>query len=202
MGELWKNHRNSIGAKDDDASPTAGNEDFLDASQADTSPGTDGGAVMSDSQMRVQVRRQRPGPRRSSAENHESSFETEKVAPQPRDFASDYISPLPPGDDSASSSSSDTKGSSVSGESAWDRVRRQNAPGGPKQHLMGGRRMKRGEAQQEQQDGSTLGESSSFSFSSKDERSYAKDEAQKQFDERVERERRGEDFEARGSRRW
>ena len=65
----------------------------------------------------------------------------------------------------------------------------------------GKRRARKADSQREQQEGSTLGDSFAFSRT-EEERSYAKDEAQKQFDERVERERRGEDFGAKGSRRW
>lgn len=176
-GELWKNHRTAIGGNSqDDASPTAGNnEDFFGLGSS-TGPGD--GVSMNDSQMRTKDRRQQP--------------------PQPpRDFTSDYTSSTPSTDDSSYASPS-----ASSGQSAWDRIRRETASGGGSTPSMGrGGQMRRGgPLQQEKQEGSTLDDNFSFSRT-EEERSYAKDEAQKQFDERVDQERRGEDFGARGSRR-
>ena len=54
---------------------------------------------------------------------------------------------------------------------------------------------------QEQHEGSSSEDSFSFS-SSDEEKGYAKAEAQREFDERVEKERRGGDFSNDGRRRW
>ena len=175
-GELWTNHRTAIGANtQDDASPTAGNEDFFGRGSS-TEPGE--GVVVNDSQMRRRERRQQP--------------------PEPRDFTSDYTSSTPSTDDSSYASSSASSDGLKGGESTWERIRRENASGGSTPS-MGRWQMRQGGQQQEQQEGSTLDDS--FSFSRTEERSYAQDEAQKQFDERVDQERRGEDFGARGWRR-
>ena len=59
------------------------------------------------------------------------------------------------------------------------------------------------ETQREQKQGSTMGDRFAFS-KSEEERAYAKDEAQKQFDAQVERERRGGDFSSENGdqKRW
>jgi hypothetical protein len=84
--------------------------------------------------------------------------------------------------------------------SAWDRVRRgENAipipskSGGRSQPNQSPWSKQQNETQKEQREGSTAGDSFAFS-KTEEERAYAKDEAQKEFDARVERERRGGDF--------
>jgi hypothetical protein len=59
------------------------------------------------------------------------------------------------------------------------------------------------ETQKEQREGATTGDSFAFS-KTEEERTYAKEEAQKEFDARVERERRGGDFSKGGGdqKRW
>jgi hypothetical protein len=94
--------------------------------------------------------------------------------------------------------------------SAWDRLRRGEKPtsvpqkSGPKspQSQNPWARLQN-EAQREQRQGSTVGDSFAFS-KSEEERAYAKEEAQKEFDARVERERTGGDFSKGGGdqRRW
>ena len=93
--------------------------------------------------------------------------------------------------------------------SAWDRLRRgekptpipQNSGGKPPPSQSQWSR-RQSETQREQTEGSTTG---NFAFSkTEEERNYAKEEAQKEFDARVERERRGGDFSQGGGdqRRW
>ena len=66
----------------------------------------------------------------------------------------------------------------------------------------GGRRMQRGGGFQQQQQ-QPKREEDSFAFSaSEGEKSYAKDEAQKAFDERVEKERQGGDFSGGRDKKW
>lgn len=74
--------------------------------------------------------------------------------------------------------------------SAWDRIRAEsaNSKSSPRQSPTNTPQVRN-----EQQEGSTLGDSFSFS-SSDEERQLAKIEAQKEFDARVERERQGGDF--------
>lgn len=195
-GQLWRNHRGAIGAgkgkSDDEASPTAGNEDYFG-----DGGGENGGAVMTDTQMQAQQRRQQPSMRRSPTENRASTFQMEKTERQPQSFSDDFDMSGASSDDGQSPTSTST---ASSGESAWARVRRENAsPNAP-----GSRRrsiQQRGRTQQEQEVGATTGDSFRFS-SSESERSYVKDEAQRHFDERVEQERKGEDFGSKSSRRW
>ncbi len=94
--------------------------------------------------------------------------------------------------------------------SAWDRLRRGEKPA-PVPQKSGGKHptkqsawsRQQDETQREQKEGSTMGDSFAFS-KSEEERNYAKEEAQKEFDARVERERRGGDFSQGGGdqRRW
>lgn len=101
------------------------------------------------------------------------------------------------------------------GGSAWDRVRRQantqssgnkasSWPIGEGSIAMGQRAWARGKAgvRDEQQDGAAVGDDFPFP-SAKRERQTAKDNAQKEFDARVERERGGGDFSVGGDqKRW
>ena len=189
--ELWRDHRRAIGRRDDDASPTAGNDDFFN-DEAETRDGND--SMLTDSQIQAQQRRQQPSPRRSPSDNRASTFQMEKTERQPRSFSDDFDMTSPSAEDQSPTSTTS------SGESAWDRIRRENSSSnssGSKAR----RSQRRDPIQQEQQEESTLGES--FTFSSSDsERAYAKDEAQKHFDERVEQERRGEDFDSGRRRKW
>ena len=190
-GELWRDHRRAIGRKDDDASPTAGNDDFFN-DEAERPGGND--SMLTDSQIQAQQRRQRPSPRRSPTDNRASTFQMEKTERQPQSFSDDFDVTSPSAEDQSPTSTPS------SGESAWDRIRRENASSNSSDSKAR-RPQGRDPFQQEQQQGSTTGES--FTFSSSDsERVYAKAEAQKHFDERVEQERRGEDFGSGRGRRW
>ncbi|KAI9703788.1 MAG: hypothetical protein M1836_007558 [Candelina mexicana] len=173
MPELWKEHRDAIG---DDASPTGGYNDREDGeSLAQSRVG-----ILSDQQMRTQEQRQQASPVKSRTENRASTFEMDKVAPQPTSF-DDF--------DDASPSAGQTQMDAASGSgSTWERIRDQASSQG------GARASKRmSSTQQEKMEGSTSGDSFAFSETDSD-RQLAKHEAQKEFDERVERERRGGDF--------
>ena len=167
---------------DDDLSPQAGNY-----TQADT-------GALSDSQMRAQESRQRPYSRWDSTDTGESSVSVDKVTSQPRSFGSES--------DDASPTSRPASESSRSGESAWDRIRRQAAEGSSQSSQPASNRFpsdRRG-VQEEQRDRSTSGES--FTFSAIDEeRQLARAEARKEFDARVDRERQGKDFND-SERKW
>jgi len=192
-GELWKNHRGAIG---DDASPTAAgvdSDDFMAGSGGD-----DSSYMKTASQSPTRERRQ---PRRNRA----SALERETPSPQSTDFSADYTSstPSPSSTDFATDYTPSTPSSSSTsyttstpaentGESAWERVRRENSSADSSSSSPSTNRNKRrgprGGRQEEPQDGAD-----SFTFSrATEERNYAKDEAQKRFDERVERERRDE----------
>lgn len=193
VGDLWKQHRGAIGADDasptsasfDDASPTAAGFDYGD--EAARLGGNSGnGVVMGDEHMRSQEVRQQP--RRNPAGNRAATFDVEKVERQPRSFDDDYDDASPTGG----------IGVANPGESAWQRIRRETASGASPRS--GRRPPARGPQQEQQEEGSTAGDSFSF-MSSEEEKQLARDEAQKQFDERVDKERRGGEF-SDGRRRW
>ncbi len=114
-----------------------------------------------------------------------------------------------PFDDVSPAGGQDMSGNaSTSQGSAWERLRRgeklKSIPteGSSQASSQSPWQRKQDASQKEQQQGSTLGDSFTFS-KSEEERSYAKDEAQKEFDARVEKERRGGDFSQTGDqRRW
>ncbi|KAL8730532.1 MAG: hypothetical protein Q9166_003985 [cf. Caloplaca sp. 2 TL-2023] len=184
VSDLWKRHRKDIGGVDD-ASPSAGADGY--GGDVERLGGTNKG-IMSDAQMRVQETRQQASPKDSPTENRASTFRLDKVEKQPESFGDTF--------DDASPTAAGT-GAGGQGGSAWDRIRRQaQTSSGEKQKGQSWRTIKR-----EQQAGSTTGDS--FAFSSDDEqRQLAKDEAQDEFDARVERERQGGNFNENRGRRW
>ncbi|OCL07066.1 hypothetical protein AOQ84DRAFT_66223 [Glonium stellatum] len=157
---------------DDDMSPTAGSDSWSGSADANTDTG-----AISDSQRRALER---------SSEFNRSTRGATKQSP-PDDNSSPTSGMYPPIEDRNG------------GESAWDRIRK-NAASGQAQpdqryHSNAARPIQR-----EQRESSTLGDS--FSFSSTDEeRQLAKAEAQREFNDRLERERKGGDFEDQG-KRW
>lgn len=188
--------RGRRGADVDDASPTGGA--MMDMGiydeQGRLSGAGDMGGLLSDGQMRTAEAQARPLPNQNPAGNTAATFQVEKVERQPKDFACDFDDASPTGGGEG------MDGRDGSGGSVWERIRQQSASE-PSGSNMGSGRGMRG-VQREQKDGSTTADSFAFP-SSDEERNYAKDEAQKEFDERVEKERRGGDFTS-GSRerRW
>lgn len=180
------------GAEVDDASPTGGA--MMDMGiydeQGRLSGAGDMGGLLSDGQMRTAEAQARPPPNQNPAGNRAATFQMEKVERQPKDFASDFDDASPTGGGGG------MDGRDGSGGSVWERIRQQSASE-PSGSNMGRGRGMRGM----QQEGSNP--SDSFALPSSDEeRSYAKDEAQREFDERVEKERRGGDFTSGRERRW
>ena len=188
--------RRDGGFEVDDASPTGGAmmDMGMDEEQERVSGAGGMGGVLSDGQMRTAEAKARPQPGQSPASNRAATFQMEKVERQPKDFGSDFD------DASPTVGSEGMDGGDGSGGSVWERIRQQSASEPSGSGMRRGRGTKGSGVQQEQQDGSTTGDSFSFS-SSDEERSYAKAEAQREFDERVEKERRGGDFTS-GGRRW
>lgn len=162
----------------DDASPTGGAFNTELAAASDTE-------MMTDDQMRSHETRQRPDPRSSSTENAPNSFDMHKAAPQ-----------QPKNAQQASGSSS------TGGGSAWERLRQQ--AGQTSGSSQSSRQSPTSSTKGEQREGSTMGDSFSFSESD-EERQLARSEAQRDFDARMDREREGKDFNddsGRGGRRW
>lgn len=135
----------------------------------------------------------------SSNDSWSGSAFPEDPAPavQPRQQSSDPYSQLPGGQPRYNRNNSDdtsptggmfqdeVESKSKSGESAWDRLRRGDAPPSLAN--------KRQPPYQDQRDGSTLGDSFTF-VGSKEERRSEKERAQREFDARIEHERLGKDF--------
>lgn len=175
--------------EDDDMSPTGGGlmgEYGVDEEQGRLNGAGSMGGLLSDQQMQTREMQAQPEQRKSPTENRASTFQMDKVARQPQNFSEDFDDASPTGGSGAMDGD---------GTSAWGRIRQQSASGtdsGAEPSLRKARGFRR-----EQQEGSTTGDSFSFS-NSEEERSYAKDEAQKEFDERVEKERRGGDFSGSG----
>lgn len=167
---------------DDDMSPTSGSwmDDYKSAS-SDT-------GLLSDSQIQEQERRQRASADSSPTSNRDNTFDMNKVTSQPTN--SDNSSPQ-------------ASGRPVPAGSSWERLRReaQAQKQAPSQESRQGRTAGWGAVQREQQTGSTVGDSFSFS-STEEERQLAKSEAQKDFDARLERERQGGDFNQGREKRW
>lgn len=185
-GDLWKRHRVGIGAQEDDASPSAGSG--YNETDVENNGGMNTG-ILSDAQMRTQESRQQASPRKSPTSNRASTFQIEKVEKQPIGFDDDF--------DDASPAAQNRAEDSQSGNT-WDRIRRNAQKQGS-----GARNGNRGwdSIRKEQQVGSTTGDS--FTFSSADqERQLAQDEAQKEFDAKVERERQGGNFSESRGKRW
>ncbi|KAL6719518.1 hypothetical protein ACLMJK_003759 [Lecanora helva] len=163
----------------DDMSPTGGGIGFGDD---DDQSMMGMGGVLSDGQMS-----QREAQAQFEAGESHTGNRTRPSRGTPRRFTGTKDDPRVPIDPSDIEK--------FGGGSVWERIRQESSSGSTPSSTGRGNTV-RGE----QQEGSTLGDSFSFS-SSEEERSYAKEEAQKEFDERVERERKGEDFSGSG-RRW
>lgn len=192
-GELWKNHRGAIG---DDASPTAAGADSDDFM---TGSGGDDNSYMktaspSPTRERQQPRRNRAPPiERKTSPPQTTDFSTDYTSstpsPSSNDFTTDYTPSTPT---SSSTSYTTSTPADNTGESAWERIRRENSSADSSSSTPSVNRNRRREPRRNRQEESQDG-ADSFTFSrATEERSYAKDEAQKRFDERVERERRGE----------
>ncbi|KAH7388869.1 hypothetical protein BKA66DRAFT_460991 [Pyrenochaeta sp. MPI-SDFR-AT-0127] len=85
------------------------------------------------------------------------------------------------------------------GESTWDRLRRGGAPA-PIQRVQQPSRRAEPE-RKEQREGSTLGDSYTF-VEGDEERKRERERAQQEFDDRLERERQGRDFNSDDNKRW
>ena len=190
--------RRGGGAEVDDASPTGGGmlDMGIDEEQGRLSGAGDMSGVLSDGQMRSAEAKARAAAGQNPAGNRAATFQREKVERQPKDFASDFGSDFDDASPTGGSGTMDGDGGSV-----WERIRQQSASEPSRSSIGRGRAIRGSGVRQEQQEGSTSGDSFSFS-SSDEEKGYAKAEAQKEFDERVEKERRGGDFSSDGRKRW
>ena len=188
--DLWKDHRDGIGTAGgqqgdtDDASPSAREFDYAAEIQNDDRP-------FSSTESDVSFARDHP--QRQALERRPQPSTSNTTSQEP-----DQSSPF-----DSYSDSSDT--ASPTSGSVWANIRQKAAsnPSSNPPRFIRRRPVPSSttqEQEREQQEGSTVGDGFTFS-GAEEERRYVKDEAQKEFDERVEKERRGGDF---GSteRRW
>ncbi|KAH7080220.1 hypothetical protein BKA63DRAFT_238380 [Paraphoma chrysanthemicola] len=161
-------------AEEDDSSPTAGNEPW------GTQPSSQGSWDGFSSQA---PQRARPSPTRTPPSD--SSPFDDDASPTGGMFQDEV------------NSNSQAEQQSRPGESTWDRLRRGGAP-------IPGQRppqpSRREPERKEQREGSTLGDSYTFVAGDED-RKREREQAQQEFDARLERERQGKDFSEEG-KRW
>lgn len=172
---------------EDDASPTGGAYQDMDTNYVGDRAGAgqygrmDGRTSMEDNTREA---RQNPISQTKSSNDGDVAFPMES---EPRDFDMGFDDASPTGGERVTDTQS-------TGGSAWERIRQQAQTGRSPRSVGPGQKTRNPVAAQEQ----PANESSSadnYSFSSTDrERQIARDEAQKEFDARVERERRGGDF--------
>lgn len=201
-GELWKEHKGAIDgeARRDEGSSLASRDGMEYRGDEGMVGGGGFGAANSGGQTEQQGTRQQPVSR-STPWSNQTATES-----QPIGFT-DH------GYDSSPSAESGWSQEKSDGGSAWERVRRGAAtPASGKkerQGATGGRGAGGAGSWQQQRDkreGSGSNDGDDFMFSSSEqERSYAQEEAQRDFDARVEKERQGGDFNeggGEGGRRW
>lgn len=171
QGQRQQSEKAPSGRKkdDDDMSPTGGafDEDFMVGSQGDT-------GLMSDGQSRQQQETYR-------YDGNASSFDVGSSTPDARSTASEAASPR------SQPSSQQSSQPRQSGGSAWERLR---------QNALSGNPAKPTGSQSRRQTGSSAGGSGDdFTFSrGEEDKQLARAEAQKEFDARIEKERKGQDF--------
>lgn len=187
----------------DDMSPTAGNETWGSSASSSSL-----GDFATEEQPRAQpdrfassapaARRQAPYQSQWSSPSSSSSPFDDDASPTGGLFQSEATNP-----DSQSSS----QPSSRPGESSWDRLRRGAGPsasqGASQQERIqkfGSSRQSGGEGAQNAR-GSTVGDDFAFA-EGKEERDVERERAQREFDERLEKERRGGDFNEGSGKRW
>lgn len=199
-GELRKGHKDGIErdtARREEESFLAGRNEAKNAGDEETVGGSDFGGAKNPVQIKLLETRQQPVLSDSPLSNRTAADR------QPIGFTDEDHDPSPSAESDWSQEPSD-------GGSTWDRIRREarsSASGKFERRETTGSRGTGGWQQQRGQgesSGSTSGDDFTFS-SSEQERSYAQEEAQRDFDARVEKERQGGEF-SEGSggerRRW
>ncbi|KAI5263827.1 hypothetical protein E4T47_08908 [Aureobasidium subglaciale] len=186
MEDAWKRQDVQRKASDyDDMSPTGGawQDDYKQEAQ-DT-------GLLTDDQLNARARKEQ-----SNADRAERAEESRVAAYAQSRVDQSRRNNHNSNEDSSPLGSSQAAPAPRSSGSAWDRIRQETASskGSPRQSPVNNSQMRN-----EQQEGSTLGDSFAFSASDED-RQLAKVEAQKEFDARVEKERQGGDFAENGGK--
>jgi hypothetical protein len=178
----------SAQTSEEDMSPTAGNEAW--GSQSSATGAWDSFSSQADQNMP----RQSQGPpsneqrnRRRAPQASSSPFDDDDASPTGGLFQDEV------------NNSSQAQEQARPGESTWDRLRRGGAPIPGQRPSQPTRRAE--PERREQRDSSTLGDSFTF-VEGEEERKREKERAQREFDERIERERQGRDFTSDEGKRW
>lgn len=162
-------------ASDDDSSPTAGNEAW--GSQPSSAGSWDSYSAGQPPQQ--------PSPRQAS-NTSSSPFDDDDASPTGGLFQDEV-------------NNSQSQQHARPGESTWDRLRRGGAPQPVQRPPQQSRRAE--PERREQREGSTVGEAFTF-VEGDEERRRERERAQREFDERIERERQGRDFTSDEGKRW
>ncbi|KAF3051424.1 hypothetical protein E8E11_007319 [Didymella keratinophila] len=182
----------TIAGDDDDMSPTSGNEPWGSQSQSSWSD------FASEEQPKPQLERASVDVR----SRRQPPYQSTQPAP-----SSSSSSPF---DDDASptgglfASETTAQPTSRPGESSWDRLRRGASGASASQRSQQDRIQRFASSRQggsSGAEGSTVGDDFTF-VEGKEARDVERERAQREFDERLERERRGGDFNEGGSRKW
>lgn len=167
-----------VADEDDDMSPTGGGIGFGDDDELGRlSTVGDTGDMFSDRQLQE---REAKAPPEATRIRRPSTIQPNSPVSERRTFDDSF---------SDASPTAIAKSDSSATGSAWERIRQQSTSdsSGSAHTQPRSESQRRGNREQQERDG--------FMFSSEEaERGYARDEAQKEFDERVERERRGGEF--------
>lgn len=181
------------GNDDDDMSPTSGNEPW------GTSSSSSWGDFASEDQPKPQPERQSVDVRARRQPPYQSTQPAPTTSSSPFD---DDASPTG-GLFHSETTAQPTPSASRPGESSWDRLRRGAGAGTAQQGASQQDRIQRFASRQRGSgaEGSTVGDNFT-SVEGKDARDAERESAQREFDERLERERRGGDFNESGSKKW
>ncbi|KAF3034983.1 hypothetical protein E8E12_001534 [Didymella heteroderae] len=188
-----------IASDDDDMSPTSGNEPW----------GTQSSSSWGDFASEEQPK---PQPERASVDVRSSDARPRRQAPYQSTQPAPSSSPSPFDDDASptgglfhsETTAQPTQPASRPGESSWDRLRRGAGAGAAQQGGSQQDRIQRFSSSRQSgsvTEGSTVGDNFTF-VEGRDARDAEREKAQREFDERLERERRGGDFNEAGSRKW
>ena len=175
----WGKQQPPARPSEDDMSPTAGNEAW------GTQPSASGSWDSFSSQADQSTPQQSQGPPSRAPPTSSSPFDDD-ASPTGGMFQDEV-------------SNGSAQQQSRPGESTWDRLRRGAAPTPGQRPPQQPPRQE--PERREQREGSTLGDSFTF-VEGEEERKQSRERAQREFDERLERERQGRDFSEDQSKRW
>ncbi|KAJ4380814.1 hypothetical protein N0V86_004176 [Didymella sp. IMI 355093] len=173
---------------DDDMSPTSGNEPW------GTQTSSSWGDFATDEQPK-------PQPERASVDvrsRRQPPYQATQPAPQTSSSPFDDDASPTGGMFNSETTASSSQSAARPGESSWDRLRRGAGGGSQAERIQ---RFASSRASGSGAEGSTVGDDFTF-VEGREARDMEREKAQREFDERLERERRGGDFNEQGSRKW